>query len=62
MKKSRFSEDQVANALRQAEAGTPVGDMCRQIGMAEATITRPADKRLQFQGESGRHDGCHSCC
>jgi putative transposase len=38
MKKSRYSEEQVAYALRQADAGTPVGDVCRQMGIAEATF------------------------
>jgi putative transposase len=32
MKRSKFSEEQVAYALRQVEAGTPVGDVCRQLG------------------------------
>ena len=38
MKKWRYSEEQVAYALRLAESGTPVADVCRQIGIAEATF------------------------
>jgi putative transposase len=38
MKKSRFSEEQIAYALRQADGGTPVGDVCRQLGVSEATF------------------------
>ena len=38
MKKSRFTEEQIAYALRLAESGTTVTDVCRQIGIAEATF------------------------
>jgi putative transposase len=38
MKRSKFSEEQIAYALRQAESGTPVGDVCRQLGVSEATF------------------------
>lgn len=38
MKRSRFSEEQVAYALRQVEAGTPVGDVCRQLAVSETTF------------------------
>jgi putative transposase len=37
MKKSRFTEEQIAYALRLADSGTPVVDVCRQIGISEAT-------------------------
>ena len=38
MKRAKFSEEQVAYALRQAESGSPVGDVCRQLGVSEATF------------------------
>ena len=37
MKRSRFTEEQIAYALRLAESGTAVVDVCRQIGVSEAT-------------------------
>ena len=38
MRKSRFSWEQIAYALRMADGGTPVVEVCRQIGMSEATF------------------------
>lgn len=38
MKKSRYTEEQIAYVLRQAEAGTPVSDVCRSVGISEATF------------------------
>ena len=38
MKRSKFSEEQVVYAIRQADAGTPVGDLCRQLGVNDATF------------------------
>jgi putative transposase len=38
MKKSRFTEEQIAYALRLAEGGAPVVDVCRQVGISEATF------------------------
>jgi putative transposase len=38
--KKRFTEAQVAFALRQAEHGTPVADIVRKMGVSEQTFYR----------------------
>jgi putative transposase len=38
MKKSRFSEQQIAFVLRQAEEGTPMAEVCRKAGISEASF------------------------
>ena len=38
MKKSRYTEEQIAFALRQAELGTAVAEVCRKMGVSEATF------------------------
>lgn len=57
MKKSLFTEEQIACALKQAELGITVGEACRKLGIAVATFyvsrkkygegrcTAPADSR-----------------
>ena len=38
MKRSKFSEQQVAFILRQATEGTPIAEVCRKAGISEATF------------------------
>ncbi|MBX3302175.1 MAG: transposase [Nitrospira sp.] len=38
MTRSKFSEEQIVYALRQADSGTSIGDVCRQLGIAEQTF------------------------
>ena len=38
MKKSRFTDSQIMAVLKQAEAGTPVLDLCREHGISNATF------------------------
>ncbi len=40
MKKRTFTEEQIAQALHQVELGTPVGDVCRKLGVSEQTFYR----------------------
>ncbi len=40
MKKSQYSEEQIAFALRQAETGTPIVEVCRKMGFSEQTFFR----------------------
>jgi putative transposase len=37
MKKTKFTDEQIAYALRQAETGTAVAEVCRKMGISEAT-------------------------
>ena len=65
LKKSKFSEAQIAFILKQAEDGTAVGEVCRKAGISEATFYNwrkkyaglmPSEmKRLrQLEEENGR--------
>ena len=38
MKKSKFTESQIVFALQQAETGTAVAEVCRKLGISEATF------------------------
>jgi putative transposase len=40
MKKTRFTDEQIAFALRQAETGTPVQEVIRKMGVSEQTFYR----------------------
>jgi putative transposase len=38
MKASKFTEAQIAFVLKQAADGTPVGEVCRKVGISDATF------------------------
>ena len=40
MPKKTFTEEQIASALRQAEAGTSVAEICRKLGVTEQSFYR----------------------
>ena len=47
MKSSRYTPEQVAFGLRQAEDGTPVSEVWRKMGISEQTFYRWKER---FQG------------
>lgn len=38
MKRSRFSENQIINILKEAEVGVPVADLCRTHGFSKSSF------------------------
>ena len=52
MKKSKFTESQIVFALLQAETGTRVGEVCRKMGVSEATYYNWKKKHDQM-GQAG---------
>ena len=57
MKKSRYSAEQVAFALRQAEGGTPVTEVCRKMGISEQTLRYAQGQALLSLGKAVCRDG-----
>ena len=47
MKRKRYTEAQIAFALRQAESGTAVEEIIRKLGISEPTFYLPAADRLK---------------
>ena len=40
MRPSRFTEDQIVQALRRVKAGTPAVQVCRELGITQTTFYR----------------------
>jgi putative transposase len=38
MRKSRFSEEQIISILKRVEAGQPVAEVCREVGVSDGTF------------------------
>lgn len=40
MRPSKFTEEQIVQALRQVSAGTPAVEVCRRLGITQTTFYR----------------------
>jgi len=54
MKRKRFSVEQIVAVLKQAELGTPVADLVRQIGISEQTFYRWKKKHAGLESDQVR--------
>jgi hypothetical protein len=58
MKRKRYTDEQIAFPLRQAEIGTPVEEICRKLGSAQVTPLDPSGAEL-FPGRSAAAGSLH---
>ena len=54
MKRKRFSVEQIIAVLKQAEAGLPVVEVCRQVGITEQTFYRWKKQYVGLQSDQVR--------
>jgi GDP-D-mannose dehydratase len=55
MPRKQFTEEQIIATLRQAEAGMPVGEVCRRMGVSDPSFYRPAEVSLLHGDASKAH-------
>ncbi|BAN94843.1 transposase IS3/IS911 family protein [Plautia stali symbiont] len=54
MRKSRYSEEQITNAIKASETGVKVRDICEELGISEATFYSWKKKFSGLSSEDGR--------
>ncbi|KGD84083.1 putative transposase [Pantoea sp. PNA 14-12] len=54
MRKSRYSEDQITNAIKASESGVKVKEICEELGISEATFYSWKKKFSGLASEEGR--------
>ena len=60
MKRARFSEEQIIEVLKEAEAGAKVSELCRRHGISDATFYTWRSKYISSYAASGSYGGYSS--
>ena len=55
MKKSRFTEEQIVFALRMADLGTPVPEVCHKLGISDTTFYSSRKKHCGISPSELKH-------
>ena len=55
MEKKRFSVEQIAATLKQAELGTPIAELIRQVGISEQTFYQWKRKFIGLEVDEAEH-------
>ena len=55
MKPLRYTDSQILAILKQAELGTPVIDLCRELGMGNASFYKWRGKPRAIRCDNGRN-------
>ncbi|MFU9136930.1 transposase [Erwinia tasmaniensis] len=54
MRKSRYSEEQITNAIKASDSGVKVKEICEELGISEATFYSWKKKYAGLSSEEGR--------
>jgi putative transposase len=54
MRPSKFTDDEIVQALRQVKAGTPAAQICRKLGITQTTFYRWRKKYDGVRGGGSR--------
>jgi putative transposase len=54
MRPSKFTQDEIMQALRQVKAGTPAVQVCRKLGITETTFYRWRSKQVGAASSGSR--------
>jgi putative transposase len=62
MSKNRFSEEQILGVSKEAQAGVPVKELCRRVGVSNATFLPLEGRVLELAAGTARGADARRSC